>query len=271
MYDFYYGSKEEILKNPANFILFCKRLLPRWLNGTPDSECLAIWKILNEAKNKPKVLVETGSGASSLVFFIYCALNDGRLFSWDTNGSKGSYLRSIISDAICKPLGIDIHKVWTFIPFNSTDKHVGIESLSELGLKADFGFFDSWHTWDHLHGEIQAFETVANSEFIVALDDAYYDKKSYNYSFVNMLRKKMGLAPVSEPKDNKCLPFYSETENLLNANFKAVLKIEDSYKTSYSFDVFFDYFEYDRIAMNKLGLEEKHNLDHRFDAWHVTR
>jgi hypothetical protein len=54
MYDFYFDTKKEIQKNPENFLLFVKKLLPRWLNGIPDSECLAIFKILNNIRKKKK-------------------------------------------------------------------------------------------------------------------------------------------------------------------------------------------------------------------------
>ena len=54
MYDFYFDTKKQIQKNPENFLLFVKKLLPRWLNGIPNSECLAIFKILKKIKKKKK-------------------------------------------------------------------------------------------------------------------------------------------------------------------------------------------------------------------------
>ena len=99
-------------------------------------------------------------------------MTGGKVFSWDTNGSKGSFLRSIISEAICRSLEVDLYKTWTFIGFDSTSKYAGIPIINELGLKADFCYFDSWHTLEHLMNEIYCFESVANNDFIIALDDA---------------------------------------------------------------------------------------------------
>ena len=69
MYDFSYSNLKEIKKNPENYLIFIKRLLPRWANGIPDSECIAIFRVLrslrNKTKNKKLTLVETGSGAST--------------------------------------------------------------------------------------------------------------------------------------------------------------------------------------------------------------
>ena len=138
MYDFYFDTKKEIQKNPENFLLFVKKLLPRWLNGIPDSECLEIFKILKNVRKKKKrnlILTETGCGASTVAIFLHCALYGGRMFSWDINSNKGSYLKSIISDSICKILNVDIHKIWTFISSSSTDPFVGLIVMKEIKIK----------------------------------------------------------------------------------------------------------------------------------------
>ena len=140
MYDFYFGTKQEIEDDQEEFLIFVKRLLPRWINGIPDSECLAIYRVLKLIKSDKPVLVETGCGASTLAMFLYCALNNGKMFSWDTNGSKGFFLKSVISEAICRFLNVNIYDIWSFIGFDSTSKQVGIPVLNELGEKANFGF-----------------------------------------------------------------------------------------------------------------------------------
>ena len=270
MYDFYFGSKEEIKSNPEEFLIFCKRLLPRWINGIPDTECLAIYRSLQQIKSNQPVIIETGCGASTLAFFLYSALNNGKLYSWDTNGSKGHFLRSVISEAICAPLGVDLHSIWTFIGFDSTSKYAGIPMLNELGHKADYGYFDSWHTLNHLMNELNSFETTVKSEFFVALDDAYYNKKFENFSFINMIRKKHGLNPVIEPIENQCETFYEAIDIYLNSKYPSVIKLADTYKTEYMNDIFFKYYDGDRKAMGKVGMEEKKNLEHRFDIWKVN-
>ena len=269
MYDFSFGDKDYILENQEDFLIFCKRLLPRWANGIPDSECLAIYRILKNNNKKCSVLVETGCGASTLALFLYASLTEGQVYSWDTNGSKGAFLKSVILDSMCRVLDIDLHKVWQFISFDGTNPHIGINMLSELGLKADFGFFDSWHTLDHLMSEIRPFEKIASDNFIIALDDAYYQKKYENYSYINMLRSKIGLDLINEPDDNICRPFYVEVEDYLKKKYSMVDKIDDTYKKDYKEDIFFQYYESDRNFVNIVGTEEKEKLYHRFDAWRV--
>ena len=73
MYDFSFGDKDYVLKNQEDFLIFCKRLLPRWINGIPDSECLAIYRILQNHKKEQSVLIETGCGASSLALFLHAS------------------------------------------------------------------------------------------------------------------------------------------------------------------------------------------------------
>ena len=221
MYDFNFETKQNIKKKPEDFLIFVKRLLPRWANGIPDSECVAIFKVLKllrQKKKKKLILLETGSGASTLAMFLHCALFGGKMYSWDTNASKGSFLRSVISDSIGKKLKVDVNKIWNFIPFNSTDPNVGIRVLKELKRKADFCFFDSWHTLDHIMFELREFEKVSTARFVVAFDDAYYTKKHSNYSYINMLRAKLNLKKVKETYDLMSQKFFTHaTPTLFNA------------------------------------------------------
>ena len=53
-------------------------------------------------------------------------------------------------------------------------EHVGesllpasIAILEELGLKVDFGYFDSWHTLNHLMKELRCMEKVAENNFFM--------------------------------------------------------------------------------------------------------
>ncbi len=274
MYDFYFTDIKNIKKNPEKFLIFVKRLLPRWANGIPDSECIAIFKLLESLRKKKKkklVLIETGSGASSIAMFLHCALRGGRMFSWDTNASKGSFLKSVINESICKVLKCDLNKIWTFISYDSTDKNAGLEILKELKVKADFGFFDSIHTLDHLMKEIKSFEKISNKRFLIALDDAYYTKKSKNFSYINMIRNKLNLKKISEPKLNKCKPFYIEVKNYFLKKYKKVNHLSNFYKKNYKRDIFFSYFESDRFFLNKTGMEEKSKLKNRLEALFIDK
>lgn len=275
MYDFSYSNLKEIKKNPEHYLIFIKRLLPRWANGIPDSECIAIFRVLRSLRNKTKkkklTLVETGSGASTLALFLYCALYGGKFYTWDTNPNKGSFLRSVLSESMGKTLKIDANSIWEFIAFDSVDPHIGISILKEKKIKVDFCFFDSWHTLEHLMREIKEVEKCLSNNFVLAFDDAYYQKKKFNFSYINMLRSKLNLKKIKEPKNNKCLPFYLEIQKYLKSKYKSVYLLKDSYKKDFKNDIFFKYYEADRLFMNKMELEEKKKLAHRFDAFFVKK
>ena len=281
MYDFHFDSKKNIIKNPERFLIFVKKLLPRWLNGIPDSECLAIFKILQKRKIKKNVVpIETGCGASTLALFLHCSLNKTKFFSWDTNGSKGSYLRNIINEAICQPLDVNVNQIWKFIPYFSTDKYIGISMLKELKLKSDFCFFDTAHTLDQLISEINDFEKVTHRNFYIALDDAYYNKRKINFTYLNIIRTKMKLARLKEPKSNICKPFFQEVDKYLKNKYKKVTKVNDYYKSNYKKDNWFNYYkevkdfgvsDYDKNFSKKDFNSRSSRFIHRFDAFHITK
>ncbi|MBL6857149.1 MAG: hypothetical protein ISQ92_00520 [Pelagibacteraceae bacterium] len=281
MYDFHFDTKKKILKDQENFLIFVKKLLPRWLNGIPDSECLAIFRILQKRKKrKNTVALETGCGASTLALFLHCCLNKTKFFSWDTNGSKGSYLRTIINESICQPLNVNVNDVWSFIPYYSTDKYAGIQILKELNLKSDFGFFDSSHTLSQVKSEIREFEKISSNEFYIALDDAYYNKKNVNFTFLNIIRTKLKLKRVKEPLNNICLPFYEEVQKYLSSKYKKVLKVDDYYKKNFNKDDWFNYYKevkdfgissYDKKFSKKDFSSKKSKMFHRFDAFLVKK
>ena len=183
---------------------------------------------------------------------------------------KGSFLRKVILRSMCYPLGINLFDYWTFVGFDSTNRLIGIPVLSELKKKACFGYFDSCFGWCICKMNSDYFESVAEDKFIIALDDAYY-RKEENYSYINMIRKKMSLKAVEESEENKCEPFYLEIENYLKKNYRTVNKIDDYYKSHYENDIFFEYYSSDRKAMNEVGMEERESLAHRFEAWRVSR
>jgi len=271
MYDFYYGTKEEILQNPERYLLFIKRMMPRWLNGIPDSEFLAIWDVLNKIEQRNPVLIETGSGASSLAMFLYVVLHDGTLYSWDLNNARGAELKSIANEIICRDFNVNLDSKWKFIAYSSIDPYLGISILGELNKKVDFAFFDSLHTLDHLSAEvIMACQFLSDRSF-VAVDDGNYKCKEFNYSYINMLRKKLGLTMVKEPASNITESFYLEVESLLKNKFNNVTKIDDEYKKNYLKDIFFNYYGIDKEVMNEVGMEKMDDLTHRFDAWKITK
>ena len=55
-------------------------------------------------------------------------------------------------------------------------------------------------------------------------------------------------------------------------DFSSVKNLEGgSYRENYKDDIFWNYYNLDRINMANLGMEKLEELDHRFDAWKVCR
>ena len=211
MYDFNFKTKKAILKKPEDYLIFTKRLLPRWVNGIPDCEIIEIFKIINKC-GKNKVYIETGCGASTICLVLSSILNKSQTFSWDTNGSKGHFLYSVLNETFAKKFNININHFWTFIPSKATNKYTGIGILKEKKMKAKFGFFDSEHTLDNLNGEVQEFIKVSDKKALIALDDAYYKYRTINIPYTNMLRSKLKLKKITSVENNECenIEIYTE-------------------------------------------------------------
>ena len=64
MYDFIYSDKKNIIKNSEKFILFVKKLLPKYANSLPDSAAITLYR---EVKKLKKVYVSL-MVALSIVF-----------------------------------------------------------------------------------------------------------------------------------------------------------------------------------------------------------
>ena len=272
MYDFYFGSDKEIRKDEGRYLLGIKRMLPRWVNSIPDSEYLAILDILNRRVSKKNpVLIETGTGASSLVLLYFAMKNQGTLYSWDFVGPKGSLLRGVAAETFGAHFGRAVSEHWKFIAGSSHSPYIGIPILGELGEKVDFAFFDSEHTWDVLSGELDRADPFLKEGAVVALDDANYDYLHSNTAYANMQRRKLGLAAVAEPAGNRGAPFHEQGEAFLKARWGKVEKIKDTYKSACRQDLFFSYYSADREVMNKAGMEKFDALEHRFDAWAVSK
>lgn len=272
MYDFYFGTKPEIEANKAKYLLFIKRMLPRWCNSIPDSEYIAIHNslaLLATHGRKP-ILVETGVGASTIVLLDYAMKHDGILYSWDFNGPKGALLRSVCTDTLVAHHEKRLFDHWRFIAYNSLSEHLGIPILREFNVTVDFCFFDSEHTREVLLGELQAVGPHLNDRAIVAIDDANYNYVHTNISYINMLRKKLGLPPVENRSDNVCKPFFVEVEEFLKSEWTSVEYLHDSYKRDYKNDLFWSYYNSDREAMGREGMERLDTLEHRFDSWLVS-
>ena len=270
MYDFYFGSKEEIEIDMQRYLLAIKRMLPRWINGIPDSEYLAIADIIEEnfSQENP-VFVETGTGASTIVLLNYALKYDGKLFSWDIAGPKGSFLKAICTETLLNHYQKNLHDYWKFIPYDSLSPYLGIKTLPNFVNKVDYCFIDSNHTLDQIIGEIDSMNNLFHDGSIISLDDANYSYKHTNISYINIFRKKLGLPPIENPSDNKCDFFYIEVERYLKKKWRCVEHIKDSYKESCHKDLFNMYYKADREIQAEMGMVKDKDLEHRFEAWEV--
>jgi|TARA_B100000315_G_scaffold120962_1_gene110783 hypothetical protein len=272
MYDFYFGTKGEVDGDPKKFLLTIKRMLPRWCNSIPDSEYLALYDVINglPLPDKP-VFVETGSGASTIILCYFALKTGGEVFSWDINGCKLAYLRSVLNDTLMRHYDEkNLNNHWKYITFNSNSEFVGINVLKELDKKVSVCFLDSEHTLNTLMKELASVCDVLTDSAIVAIDDGNYSYISHNTAYINMVRRKIGLLPIQDSSDNIGRNFWKEVNDYLIANFKEVEYIKDSYKDNYQTDIFWSYFKSDREEMANLCMEKTEDLEHRFDAWKIN-
>jgi len=216
MYDFYFGTEQQIKNDPKTFLLTIKRMLPRWSNSIPDSEYLAIYDCLNDA-DLPEhvVIVETGSGASTIVLLYFALLKKGELYTWDTNGSKLFFLRAIITDTLMRFFNnLNLSNHWKYVGYTSISPYAGIPILKEMKKKVSVCFFDSEHTWNVLGREIAYTIEVMADKAVVAIDDGNYNYLVENTAYINMLRKKMNLSEISL-EHNEGEPFWKKVEEIL--------------------------------------------------------
>ena len=260
-------------KNPNDFLIFVKRLMPRWVNCIPDSECIAIFEILKklrEKKRKNLVMVETGCGAGTIAMLVHSAFMVEKFFL-GYKSSRGSFLKGLFSESIGSHFVKDINNYWTFIGFVSVVLNIGIPVLKEMKLKADFGFFDSLHTTDHVKKELKAFLEISSNNFVVAFDDAYFNKKHTNEGYINMMRLKLKLKKIINFKNNISKEIWEEAYLILKNKFRKVKRIKSSFEKNVKKDPYFNYFETDRKFTLKIDMEEEKRKAETFIAFEVGR
>lgn len=275
MYDFYFGTDENIAKDEIKYLISIKRMMPRWINSIPDSEFIALARLLNEQgsvarkTNDDFIAVETGAGASSLAFIFYAIKYNGIAFTWDINGEKGSHIRTVCTETMGNYFKKTINEHWKLVAFDSTSPYLGLAILKELDLKVDIFFHDSEHVWNTIEKELKEITPLLKEGAVVALDDANQDFLHTNIAYINTFRKKLNLSSIELP-DNRTEPFYKKVEELLSVYWSDVEYLADIYKEKYTSDPYFSYYNAEFEVKANLGTERTEALEHRFDSWRIS-
>lgn len=271
MFDFYFGTADDIRADPRSFLLAVKRMLPRWANSLPDSEFLALIDLIDgQDRTAPPVFVETGVGASTILFVHYAMLYGGRLVSWDTNPSKGSFIRSVCGETVGAHHRKAVTDCWTFIGTSSLAPHTGMPILHELVDRVDLSLHDSDHTWKTIGGEVACVIPHLRNGSIVCVDDANQDYLHTYEPIINVTRRKIGLSSVPPIADNRCAPHHENAEMLLSDHFAAVDRVDHTFQEYLKDDLFYAWYRADRTNMAAVGMERLAEIENRFVAWRVA-
>lgn len=276
MYDFWLGTPEEIAADEERFLIAVKRMTPRWINSIPDSEFIAVSRLLAEqgrasSEERPLVIVETGVGASTIACAYYAMKHRGLALSWDMNGAKGAVIRQVISETISNTFRRHVDDHWKLVAYNSLSPWLGLPILPDLVDHVDLFIGDSEHTWEVVGGELEAVIPMLRDGAVVALDDANQDYESLNEAYVNTFRRKLGLGPIPPVEGNRGESFHVRAERLLGERFEEVEHLADAYKEQVRDDPYFAYYGAEFDVKAELGTERLDALEHRFDSWRVAR
>lgn len=270
MYNFIITDNKKKINNynlaeTENLLIGIKRLLPRWLNSLPDIEFIAILRKLFKQNTKKIHIVETGIGSSTLLFLHFAMLKNGKLFSWDINSTKASYINMIASETLCRIHKKPVSSFWNFFNSSSLNKYTGLEILNEAPKKKiNVSFHDSEHTWNVISNEINLLNKLYNKDSYIFIDDANQNYIHTYEPIINMIRKKNNLRPIKNLKNNIGESHYDKLKIFFKKNFKTS-KFEDSFfKKNIKKDIFYKWYENDRNKMNMLNMEKLKTLNKRF-------
>ena len=266
MYDYIFGPKKYIKKYPEEFLIFTKRLLPRYCNSIPDSMAITIFREVRKIKNKKGIILETGIGASTMSLFLACYLNKTSFISYEISKSKVSLFKKILKQSICKYLKINLNEIWKPITINSLNKKKGIPALKKNVI---FSYIDSDHNIKHIEKEILAIKKKIDNNSVFLFDDMNLQIQKKNYNLLDTIKYKKTLKnfKIQKYQFNKKI-FRSYFIQFLKTNFSRMYEINSYYKKNYKKDMYFknygiDYF-YNFLSQilfeKKLSLKSKNNL-----------
>ncbi len=275
MYDFYFGTRQEVLADEPRFLLSIKRMLPKWMNSIPDWEFMALCRLLQllarSRRGRPLVLAEAGAGASSLALAYFAMKSGGRAYSWDLNGEKGSQLRSVMTETFGALFSASINCHWRLVAFSSVSPHLGLSILGELEQGVDFYMHDSHHVLRTVLEEFRMVNPFLRERAVVALDDAHYDYVHTDEAYVNIMRKKLGLLPITPIAGNRRKPFHTEVRGLLDRRWRQVEPLDGFYRGTAAAEPMLNGFDTDtRVRGNGAAKPARaRDLTRRLHAWRL--
>ena len=270
MFDFMLGDHAEIEADPRRFLLAIKRMLPRWANSLPDSEFHALIDLIETERRPEPIFVETGVGASSLLFLHYAMASGGKLYSWDMNGSKASFIRGVAVETLEPFHRKPITDHWVFVSSLSLSPHTGLAMLRQMTDRVDMTMHDSDHTWETITGEIDALIPCLGDGALVCVDDANQTFVHTYEPIINMTRKKAGLPSIAPIEGNRSEPHYKRLPAFLRKHFERVEPASSSFLERLQDDPFYNWYNADRAGMNAVGMERLDDLSGRFVAYKVS-
>lgn len=283
MYNFFLGSRDDVKKDIRSFLVAVKRMLPRWANSLPDPEYNVLIDLLEGLRvRKRPVFVETGVGASTLVLIHFAMTRGGHVYSWDTNSTKGSFVRSVCADTLELFHRKSIAEHWTFVSSGSLDPHTGLDLLPELTKRIDLTLHDSDHTWRNVKGEIEAVMPLLGQGALVCVDDANQDLIHTYEPIVNVTRRKLGLEPVAPLRGNRGRPLFERVPKLLKGRFAKVAAVDTGMENYITRDLYYPWYQLKRgsaLAWYQIGgadptpvsaSDEVKTHMKRFGVWRVS-
>jgi hypothetical protein len=265
MYDYIFGTKKHIYKNPEEFLLFVKRLLPKHCNSIPDSLAITIFQEVRKIK-KNDIILETGCGASTIAIFLACCITNKKFISYDISKQKILFIKDIINQSICKFLKIKVSDHWRPKICNSLSTINGIPSLKKPVI---FSYIDSSHDKLHIEREIQCIKKKVNKTTYIMFDDMHLVNSLKNNRLNDALKYKKTLKnfklDIFKPKINNNRIYFSK---YLELNFKKIKSLETFYSKNFTKDLYYklyglDYFynQVSELLANKyLSNIQKNNL-----------
>jgi hypothetical protein len=215
--------------------------------------------------------VETGVGATSLLFIYFAMMRGGRVISWDTNSAKASFVRAVCADAIEPVTGAAVSSHWIFISSMSLARYTGMEILRELTDRIDATHHDSDHTWQTISGEIIATLPLLVDGALVCVDDANQTLLHTYEPIINVTRRKIGLPAIPPIEGNQCQPHFQRIPDLLSEQFAEVSSMTNNFAKMLERDLFYEWYSVDRKHMNEVGMERLDSLSERFGVWKVSQ